>query len=73
MLANLSARSSADCSLYWATPVASLALLQELVHLPLLYEPHAVSQGDMAKRRQQKSKLVGRADVVKILLMTEFY
>ncbi|XP_075013500.1 eukaryotic translation initiation factor 5A-2 isoform X1 [Calonectris borealis] len=46
--------------------------VQELVRLPLLYEPQAASQGNMAKRRQQKSKSVGRADIVEILLMTEF-
>ena len=39
----------------------------------LLYEPQAASQGNIAKRGQQKSKWVGRADIVEILLMTEFY
>lgn len=48
MLANMSASSSADCSLCWATPVVSLGLLQELVHLPLLYEPQGASQGNVA-------------------------
>lgn len=48
MLANISASSSADWSLCWATPVVSLALLQDLVHLPLFYEPQGASQGNVA-------------------------